>query len=226
MHNPRKIVRCPVVFGNLQVFVSEPNQRTPQPSHLTLAECGCLHQYHVVLSGYQFTAPMSLRTGLTSRNMTTAAANAIPATQPNSVGSGIELKKPAANPASLFPTALARNHTPIIKPTIRIGASLVTTLRPTGLKHISPTTCKKYDVASHNAPTRIPWACAIIPAGTITINARPTKKSPNANFAGLEGLRGPRLNQSQAKTGARIKTRIAGTDWNHDAGNAVPKTVS
>src|SRR5262249_40551710 len=139
MHDPRKIVRCPVVFGNLQVFVSEPNQRTAiRRAHATrmalLAQCQ-VQQFH------QLTSPMSFRTGLTSTNIRSAARRAIPATPPNSVGRGRKLKNPAAKPASLFPTALARNHTPIIKPTIRIGDSLVTTLRPTGLKHISPTTC-------------------------------------------------------------------------------------
>ena len=59
-------------------------------------------------------------------------------TYPNSVFSGIELKNPAAQPASLLPKAFERNHTPIISPTMRSGASLVTALRPTGLMHSSP----------------------------------------------------------------------------------------
>ena len=52
------------------------------------------------------------------------------ATAPNSVGSGVVLKKPAAQPASLLPSAFERNQTPIIRPTMRTGASFVTTLRP------------------------------------------------------------------------------------------------
>ena len=59
-------------------------------------------------------------------------------TMAKSVLSGIVLKKPAAQPASLLPTEFERNQTPIIRPTMRTGASLVTALRPTGLRHSSP----------------------------------------------------------------------------------------
>ena len=37
-----------------------------------------------------------------------------------------------------LPTETPRNHTPIIKPATRAGASLVIALRPTGLSDSSP----------------------------------------------------------------------------------------
>jgi len=74
---------------------------------------------------------------------TIAAANVATATVPKSVGKGIVLKKPAAQPAMMSPTATDKNQTPIIKPTIRTGASLVTTLKPTGLMESSPISTTK-----------------------------------------------------------------------------------
>ena len=59
------------------------------------------------------------------------------------VVSGILLMNPAAHPASLFPAALDRNHTPIIRPTTRVGASFVTTESPTGLRLNSPSSSMK-----------------------------------------------------------------------------------
>src|SRR5678816_552312 len=112
------------------------------------------------------------------------------ATYPKSVANGIVLKNPAVQPASLFPTAVDRNHTPIINPRIRAGASLVTTLNPTGLRLSSPSSSMKYATTSHHGLTRMPeprWADA--PAGTRSKNAKPAKRRPIANFAGLEGSR-------------------------------------
>ena len=42
-----------------------------------------------------------------------------------------------------LPTDVARNQTPIIRPAIRAGASLVMALRPTGLRHSSPKVCSR-----------------------------------------------------------------------------------
>ena len=38
-----------------------------------------------------------------------------------------------------FPTEIERNQTPMVSPAIRAGASLVIALKPTGLRHSSPT---------------------------------------------------------------------------------------
>ncbi len=48
-----------------------------------------------------------------------------------------------------LPTEVARNHTPIINPPIRAGASTVMALRPTGLSTSSPMVCRKYVAVSH-----------------------------------------------------------------------------
>src|SRR4051812_45921912 len=65
-------------------------------------------------------------TGLTSANTIADVTNRMIATSLNSCRSGIVLKNPAAHPASLLPKAFDSSHTPIIKPTIRGGDSLVT----------------------------------------------------------------------------------------------------
>src|SRR5690242_6828823 len=125
------------------------------------------------------------------------------ATDPKSIGNGIVLKNPAVQPASLFPTAPERNHTPIINPRIRAGASLVTTLSPTGLRLNSPTSSIKYAHTSHHGLTRIPGpACALAPAGTRSRNAKPANRRPIANLVGLDGSLLPSRIQSQAITGA------------------------
>src|SRR5262249_50646260 len=128
-------------------------------------------------------------------------------------------------PAILFPTAADRNHTPIIKPRIRAGASLVTTLRPTGLRLSSPSSSMKYAKTSHHGLTRMPvHRCAAAPAGTRRRTAMPAKSSPIATVAGLEGSRLPNRTHSQARIGARRITNNAGTDWNHEDGNEYPNT--
>ena len=60
------------------------------------------------------------------------------ATEPNKVGSGMELYKDAALPASQLPMLVERNQMPMMKPAARGGASLVMALSPTGLRHNSP----------------------------------------------------------------------------------------
>ena len=69
--------------------------------------------------------------------MTTAA------TVPNSWVCGMLSMNPATRPAIKFPSAEPMNHVPIIWPTRRSGASFVTLLSPTGLRHNSPTVCRK-----------------------------------------------------------------------------------
>src|SRR5260221_1918419 len=108
---------------------------------------------------------------------------------------------------------------------MRTGASFVTTLRPTGLRHSSPSSEMKYAATSHHGLTRVPvpsWANRA--AGTSTRNANAMKNSPQANFAGLEGSREPSRIQSHAKAGARRMTKIGWTDWNHDEGKSNPRT--
>ena len=46
----------------------------------------------------------------------------------------------------------------------------------------------------------------------------PAQSRPTANFAGLDGSRGPSRTQSQASTGASAITMIGCTDWSQDEG--------
>src|SRR5260370_42268399 len=110
-----------------------------------------------------------------------------------------------------------RNHTPIISPATRAGASLVKALKPTGLRHSSPMVCSKYTNQSQSELTCTP-DCARRDAATITTNPSPTKMSPQENFAGLDGSLGPSRTQSQANTGASAIMKIELTDWNQLAG--------
>src|SRR2546422_7099646 len=64
------------------------------------------------------TPPTSRWIGRGSASRIGAATNVVSATAPNRFGNGKRSKKPPANPASLFPMAIERNHTPIIAPTI------------------------------------------------------------------------------------------------------------
>src|SRR5882724_4602118 len=79
----------------------------------------------------------------------------------------------------------------------------------------------KYTATSQSGETRP--APVRLAAKVITMNAIPAKKSPKANFAELEGCRAPMRCQMNAKTGASMITKIAGTDWNQLEGNAQPK---
>src|SRR5437763_16814658 len=88
------------------------------------------------LASYR-TPPINRCTGLRSTNMTTAAPSDTAAVTPNSCASGIEPKKPAVQPASRFPSQFDRKKTPIMRLTMRVGASFVTALKPTGLRHSS-----------------------------------------------------------------------------------------
>src|SRR5690242_18061266 len=100
------------------------------------------------------------------------------------------------------------------KPPSRTGASLVIELKPTGLRHISPSVWIKYVALSHQGETEAPAA-----TGTRMANPSPTHRSPKVNFVGLDGWRFPSASHNQANTGAIAITRIGCTDWNQAAGN-------
>src|SRR6188472_1495979 len=98
---------------------------------------------------------------------------------------------------------MARNQTPIISPTIRGGASLVTALMPTGYRQISPNSEIAYEITIHQGLTRTPSAvaCAIAPAGTSTRYDIPMKNSPSANLPLIDGCFAPSAVQVHAKSG-------------------------
>ena len=60
----------------------------------------------------------------------------------SSTGS-LDGKRAESVPESLLPSAVAMNHTPRTSPVSRSGASLLIVLSPTGLRHISPSVCRK-----------------------------------------------------------------------------------
>ena len=69
-------------------------------------------------------------------------------------------------------------NNPIIKPATRAGASFVIALNPTGLRHISPTVCRKYVPVSHHGETSAP-AIAALAGGIRIANAiAPNKQTP------------------------------------------------
>src|SRR5581483_7465019 len=93
----------------------------------------------------QETPAISRLVGLIRTANMIAATMAATPHQPKSFGRGTVSYREPAFPAIQFPMLEARNHIPITNPTARAGASLVMALRPTGLRHISPTTLRKYD---------------------------------------------------------------------------------
>ncbi len=93
---------------------------------------------------------------------------------------------------------------------MRTGDNLLIVLRPTGLRHNSPTVWMKYTSTSHQGETRP--APVKLAANVITRNAMPAKSKPKANLAGLEGCRSPIVCQINANTGASRITKTAGTD--------------
>src|SRR6266849_2866942 len=98
------------------------------------------------------------------------------------------------------------NHSPIIIPATRAGASFVIALNPTGLRHISPAVCRKYVPVSHHGETNPP-VIATLAGGTRIANAIAPKTNAKANFDGLDGSRLSKAIHSHAKTGARIITK-------------------
>src|SRR6185437_8054155 len=92
---------------------------------------------------------------------------------------------------------------PIICPASFRGASFVTELNPTGLKHNSPNVCSKYVKVSQPAEALFPDT-TINAAPIITAKPAARNKRPSANFKGIDGSRFLRASQTQshAKTGA------------------------
>ncbi|SRR5581483_6134936 len=122
---------------------------------------------------------MSRFVGLTRSARITATAIATNAPDPNSVGSDTVSYNEPALPAIQFPVPIERNQTPITKPIARRGASLVIALSPTGLRHISPTTLRKYEMFSQCGDTLRREA-----GGTITRKLNPTNNKAKENLEG------------------------------------------
>src|SRR5678815_2321990 len=121
-----------------------------------------------------------------------------------------------------LPADAPRNHTPIIEPTTRGGASFVMELRPTGLRHSSAKVCTRYTITSHIGLTRTPPASAAWAAGTRIRKPRPTPMSPIENFTGADGCSGPSFSHSHANIGAKMMMNNAFTDWNQLLGKSNP----
>src|SRR5258705_7220514 len=81
----------------------------------------------------------------------------------------------------------------------------------------------KYTTTNQSGETRP--APVRLAANVMTTKAIPAKNNPKANFAELEGCRSPMRCQMNAKTGASIMTKIAGTAWNQLDGYSQPKIV-
>ena len=96
--------------------------------------------------------------------------------------------------------AVAKNQTPIIKPTILTGDNLVTAESPTGERQSSPQVCKKYAKINQIAAT-FPAPEILIPI-TKAPKPSPTNANANANLTAVLGLYLPKAGQIQAKTGA------------------------
>src|SRR6195256_5604421 len=128
--------------------------------------------------------------GFTSSARINADVAVVRNTAPKIFGSGNVSNSPATFPPTKLPSESERNQTPIIEPTSRVGASLVTVERPTGLRLNSPMVWKKDTATSHQKLTG-PLCEAIHAAMATTRNPRPRLKRPRANFAGLEGSRRP-----------------------------------
>src|SRR5271170_1791368 len=64
---------------------------------------------------------------------------------------------------------------------------------------------------------------AALAGGTRSANAIPPNAKAQTNFAGLDGSRLPSAIHSQANIGARIITKIDGTDWNQLGGKSNPR---
>src|SRR5262249_54075524 len=90
-----------------------------------------------------FTPPIRRLTGREIASIINPIAIPNAPTYPKSLSSGIARKKDASRPPRKFPTEMERKNTPIVIPAIRLGASLVMALNPTGLKHSSPMVCSR-----------------------------------------------------------------------------------
>ena len=93
---------------------------------------------------------MRFRIGFTSSASTTAAANDVRKTAPNSSGRGNFSNWPATRPPMKLPSEIDRYQTPIIRPSTRAGASFETVDMPTGeSRKLLPQSLSKDD-AVHN----------------------------------------------------------------------------
>src|ERR1043166_1773052 len=126
---------------------------------------------------------------------------------------------PAIKPAIKLPSDAARNHVPINCPTNRRGASLVTELKPTGLKQSSPSVWMKYVATSQLGPALCPVATSFA-APAMTTNPTASKSNPTPNFTGSDGFKGrrPRKSHIAATSGARLMMNTAPSDRNQLAG--------
>src|SRR5919198_2616530 len=115
-------------------------------------------------------------------------------------------------PPVKLPTEIDRYQTPMIRPAMRAGASLVIALIPTGLSDSSPKVWSRYVSTSHIGLTFAPLAAKVAATAT-TAKAAPANMSPYENFVGLDGSRDPRFNQSHAKTGAKVMMNNGCSDW-------------
>lgn len=84
---------------------------------------------------------------------------------PVSDSAGIAIKVPMI-PAKYCPKALAKNHIPIIKPTILGGDNLVIADKPMGDRHNSPVVMKKYPIANQKRFT-MPFSAVWAPTTNI-----------------------------------------------------------
>src|SRR5215210_2279954 len=87
---------------------------------------------------HQCTPLISLRIGRASSARIRPAPAVMANTAPKSCGSGSFSNCPATRPAIRLPSAIDMNQMPIICPTLRCGASLVTVESPTGDRQSSP----------------------------------------------------------------------------------------
>src|SRR5579862_9846755 len=114
-------------------------------------------------------------------------------------------------PPVKLPIAIDRYHTPMIRPPMRAGASLVIALMPTGLNASSPHVCSRYVTTSHIGLTLTPLAAKMAATAT-TANPPPTQNRPYANFVGLDGSREPSVIHNHANTGANVMMKSGWSD--------------
>src|SRR5579872_3994342 len=115
-------------------------------------------------------------------------------------------------PPVKLPIEIDKYQTPMIRPPIRAGASLVIALMPTGLSDSSPQVCRRYVATSHQGLTLTPLAAKIAATAT-TAKPPPTSSSPPANFAGLDGSFDPSVIHSHAKIGANVMMKSGCSAW-------------
>src|SRR5690606_306293 len=106
-----------------------------------------LHVHISINTSVYFSSPISFLIGWVKIMKTKPAPQVRYTTFMNTAGicsTWLGSRWPPARPAMILPSAEPMNQVPIIWPTNFGGASLVTELKPTGLRHSSPVVCKKY----------------------------------------------------------------------------------